>query len=201
MARAASTAAENSASVSSQGPGSGPGELTPPEAISFTTSAPSRMTVRTPRRISSGPSHCRAMEPPWPAVTEMERPVVSTLGPWTRPWSMASRMPREQPLTLPRSRQATTPADSSRWAFRSPWHTSRAISRWDIGSSSARSELTRWTWQSSSPGVTTPSRGQRRASAGQAVSAWGPTARIRPSSVSMAKSSRHLRPSKSLLPV
>ena len=101
---------------------------------------------------------------------------------------------------LPRSRQATTPAESRRFALRRPSQISRAVAL-GLTSMPSMSEPMRWTWQSMRPGVTTPSSGVRTASAGQATSLSLPTARSLPSSASRAKFSMISRPLKSLRPV
>ncbi len=88
---ASSTPARISSSVSCGEPGSTPGVITPPVAMSLMTSAPALSCSRTALRTSSGPSASRPMKLPWPPVMHTARPAATIRGPEKSPSEMARR--------------------------------------------------------------------------------------------------------------
>ena len=133
---ASSTAARICSSVSSGAPGTPPGAMTAPVAISFTKSAPPCSTRRTARRTSStesatptrnscgttaSTSGARPVMSPPPPEQVTYAPATRMRGPATQPSSMASRNATStKARNVPTSRTVVKPASRVSRALRAP---------------------------------------------------------------------------------
>ena len=162
---ASSTAARISSSVSCGEPGSTPGVITPPVAMSLMTSTPALSCSRTALRTSSGPSASRPTKLPWP-------PVMHTGAPRAPGCAARERAPRRWrgERTARHSRARPGRAQSSRRPRPSRCARRSALSAVSAGGSSlsartgsASAPRQRCTWQLMSPGRSVqPERSMRR---------------------------------------
>ena len=107
---ASSIAAEISGAVIWTSDTASRGVAVPPVVMSFSQSAPARISIRAARRTPSSPSASTLSLAPWPPLTAIARPDRIRRGPATTPDSTASRRAKMPWWGKPQSRSVVMPA-------------------------------------------------------------------------------------------
>jgi hypothetical protein len=208
---ASSTSTASSSSRKWPCRGSSRGDSTPPEVATLITSAPARISSRTLRRISAGPSTipdgrpgCAmkigsehpdgCQESPCPPVWLSIEMAICMRGPRISPFAWADWMPRSAPEA---SRTVVMPVASVFSRLRAA--SKNCSENGAVAASSGLIELTvTCTWQSNSPGSTVNPAQSTASSASRPV----PTSTMRPSSTTTsARAGAAPDPSKTSPPV